>query len=599
MSVRLDFAGDASADELEFFSVERKWHFTNNGRHIVDRDEIVVRSGAKQERLRPARLEDEEDFYRGLIAQHTLPAYLAQFFLFDGERVQNLARRDMSTQVQLGIEGLLGASIIRALGEDLLKYAAFKKQAVATTGSESLQALAHELGQQKVALQREEQARDAALSAITTLTARREELFQHLRGGTGGAFANVRNLEQDRARLKLEINQNKDALGELLFNEFSLALAGPALRQRLREQLDGELRLSKWKASLATTSGKVEQFVAALATVSPDFSPPLDEAQSATLRRKVEAAWQTLWHPPPTDCAATEQHAYLGDAEKALVLGRIDEIGRLGQDKMEDIIFKLDAAERDLRRIETQIAEFAGIEGTLQKISDDLESVSKELADKEKHRGDAERQIEGLKAQVNSKNAEYSRALSEFEEARPALARATVAERINGMLHGFLQEAIEGQVSDIAVKMTEAFKEMAHKQVVDRIVIQSDCNVQLLTKNNRDVRTFDASAGENQIFSFALISAIAQAAETRFPIIIDTPLARLDREHRLNVLRHFTDRAGDQIILLSQNKEVVGEELDAIRTRVAQTYLVETQTLPNGMGRAHAVPGSYFEPIHR
>jgi DNA sulfur modification protein DndD len=143
--------------------------------------------------------------------------------------------------------------------------------------------------------------------------------------------------------------------------------------------------------------------------------------------------------------------------------------------------------------------------------------------------------------------------------------------------------------------MTEAYRDMAHKKVVERIAIEPDCNVLLLSKSGKDVRNFDPSAGENQIFAFALISAIAQAAEVRFPIVIDTPLARLDKDHRLNVLRHFTDRAGEQIILLSQNEEVVGDKLDSIRTK---TYLVETEQLSMDVGRSSAYEYRYFEPIY-
>jgi len=597
MSVKLDFEGDPNEGELEYFSVERKWNFSSSGRHIADRDEICVVTSPGFTRQRPGKLDDEDDYYRGMIARNTLPSYLAQFFLFDGERVQNLARRDMKSQVRLGIEGLLGASVLRELADDLGEYSKWKLQSVASTGSEALKALGAELERLKAALQHEEGTKADCESKIAGLNAHRDELFQHLRGGAGGAIANVRALEEERARLKLEVNQHKDHLAELLVNEFSLALAGQPVRDSLRKQLEAEQRLAKWKGSLATTAGKVDQFVEAIDAAEPGFVPPLEDVQKETLRRKVKAAWETLWHPPPSDCASCERHPYLGDTEKAIVLSRIEEVEKLGQDAVEELLHKLDSAERDLRRVEQQIAEFAGIEDSLQRVTDELDKVGKNLTELEKARGDHERQAEALSGQVGAKEAEYRHAARDYAEARPVIARATVADSIAEMLAKFLADAIQGQVTDIAAKMTEAFREMAHKQVVERIVIDPDCNVQLLSRNGKDIRGFDPSAGENQIFSFALISAIAQAAEIRFPIIIDTPLARLDRDHRLNVLRHFTERAGEQIVLLSQNKEVVGEELDAIRTRVAQTYLVETEVVTAGVGRSHVTPNRYFEAI--
>ncbi len=53
--------------------------------------------------------------------------------------------------------------------------------------------------------------------------------------------------------------------------------------------------------------------------------------------------------------------------------------------------------------------------------------------------------------------------------------------------------------------------------------------------------------------------------------MVDTPLARLSRAQRLGVLKTFTDRPG-QVILLSTDQEVVDDKLDAIRHRLAGSY---------------------------
>jgi DNA sulfur modification protein DndD len=49
----------------------------------------------------------------------------------------------------------------------------------------------------------------------------------------------------------------------------------------------------------------------------------------------------------------------------------------------------------------------------------------------------------------------------------------------------------------------------------------------------------------------------------RFPFVVDTPLGRLDEEHRIGVLEHFTKRAG-QAIMLSTDTEIVGKYLDPV-----------------------------------
>ena len=141
--------------------------------------------------------------------------------------------------------------------------------------------------------------------------------------------------------------------------------------------------------------------------------------------------------------------------------------------------------------------------------------------------------------------------------------------------------------------MTIAYKQLAHKTLVKRIEIADDCTVKLLGDKNRDLRTMDASAGEEQIFALSLIAAIAKVSGTRVPIVMDTPLARLDSDHRKNVLQFFAANAGEQVIFLSQPDEVHGSYLKVIRDRVCQAYHIEFEELGDGVGKAH-VRNGYF-----
>jgi DNA sulfur modification protein DndD len=159
-------------------------------------------------------------------------------------------------------------------------------------------------------------------------------------------------------------------------------------------------------------------------------------------------------------------------------------------------------------------------------------------------------------------------------QAAPNIRRARWADQVAIALDGIVKDAIPGQIEAVSAAMTRAFRAMSHKDIVQQVAIDEACNVQLLSRSGRDVRELALSAGEQQIFAQALISAIAEISQRSFPIIVDTPLGRLDDAHRAGVLRHFTDRE-NQVILLSTDTEVVGPYLDLIRPRLAATYHVE------------------------
>ena len=75
---------------------------------------------------------------------------------------------------------------------------------------------------------------------------------------------------------------------------------------------------------------------------------------------------------------------------------------------------------------------------------------------------------------------------------------------------------------------------------------------------------------------------------------MDTPLARLDTEHRTNVLKYFASQVSDQVIFLSQPDEVRGPYLKVIRNRLAVSYRIEFEELGDGVGRA-TISRGYFE----
>ena len=87
---------------------------------------------------------------------------------------------------------------------------------------------------------------------------------------------------------------------------------------------------------------------------------------------------------------------------------------------------------------------------------------------------------------------------------------------------------------------------------------------------------------------------IARVSGASVPVVMDTPLARLDTDHRTNVLKYFASQVSDQVIFLSQPDEVNGPYLNVIRNRVAVSYRIEFEELGDGIGRAQVRKG-YFD----
>lgn len=82
------------------------------------------------------------------------------------------------------------------------------------------------------------------------------------------------------------------------------------------------------------------------------------------------------------------------------------------------------------------------------------------------------------------------------------------------------------------------------------------------------------SAGEKQIFIMALYQALSQLNKIDVPYIVDTPFARIDKEHREKILDRFFKQLNGQVIILSTDEEIVGNYCDVISDIVSNTFVL-------------------------
>lgn len=82
------------------------------------------------------------------------------------------------------------------------------------------------------------------------------------------------------------------------------------------------------------------------------------------------------------------------------------------------------------------------------------------------------------------------------------------------------------------------------------------------------------SAGEKQIFIMALYQALSQLNKIDVPYIVDTPFARIDKEHRGKILERFFKQLNGQVIILSTDEEIVGDYCDVISDIVSDKFVL-------------------------
>ena len=113
-------------------------------------------------------------------------------------------------------------------------------------------------------------------------------------------------------------------------------------------------------------------------------------------------------------------------------------------------------------------------------------------------------------------------------------------------------------MKDLETEFIQSFHRLARKDDID---LRASINpitfsVTLHRPDGVEVDKDELSAGEKQIYAISILEALARTSGRHLPIIIDTPLGRLDSVHRTKLINEYFPNASHQVIILSTDTEV-------------------------------------------
>ena len=89
----------------------------------------------------------------------------------------------------------------------------------------------------------------------------------------------------------------------------------------------------------------------------------------------------------------------------------------------------------------------------------------------------------------------------------------------------------------------------------------------------------------------SLLWALAINSKKKLPVIIDTPLSRLDSAHRSSLVKKYFPKASDQTIILSTDSEIDEKYYKLLEKHIGEEY---TLNYDDNEKRTTIIKG-YFE----
>ncbi len=135
---------------------------------------------------------------------------------------------------------------------------------------------------------------------------------------------------------------------------------------------------------------------------------------------------------------------------------------------------------------------------------------------------------------------------------------------------GHLRDSLREEVERFA---TAAFAELTTEKTYSGLQINQNYGLSIIDQAGRVLK--ERSAGAEQVVALSLIDGLNRTARKAGPIVMDTPLGRLDPKHRGNVLQYLPKMA-DQVVLLVHDGEIDPDrDLENFAERIGIQYRIE------------------------
>ncbi len=554
--IKLSFSY-ANMGIINHYTVKRHWMLS--GKKVIEKLSISENDKDLSE------LNDEQ--CQGFLNE-LIPIGVSDLFFFDSEKISELAEDTGGYALGDAIKKLLGLDLIDTLNADLtvLLRNEYKKSTKLETQKEisKLEKLLKSQEQKaEISVQNYETARAQVSEADTNLEKLENELTSR-----GGAWAATREKELEKqASLNSEKNRLQIEIRELVEGSYPLSLAKSFSKKTLKQLVNESIQK---KSDAAAES--INKHISKLET---NIKKLLNKAEFDKVSNVIEKEFKQISNPKQkteiihdiSDSSLKTIEHIINDA----ILNQKSKLSSLGKE-LSNINQKIDMSGKNIARA----PEESLIKPIMDKIKKEQSKRANALSKQRTHTETRKRHLRDAMDTVRKLDKLSAQFTTDDQKDR-------ILDYVSGskaLLNEFAIEMAKNKITDLEHEFINSFHRLARKEDISlRAEINpKDFSVKLIDDNDVEIDKDELSAGEKQIYAISILEALARTSGRKLPIIIDTPLARLDSIHRTNLIKNYFPYASHQVIILSTDTEVDEEFYDELSSSISHAYKLNFNT---------------------
>lgn len=531
-------------NETKNIIIKRQWSYD---KRIKENCSIFI-EGVHDESLSKRAYEFIQDF---------ISPELSNLFFFDGEKIESLADPEKSKFIiSQGINDLLGVNSINSLIKTLTVVERRKAAKLAENQEEV--SLIEE--QQKIELLEKnlELIKDKIADTQSSIHQKEADILEHNKVMTASGAQLFK--KRDEYKNLLILNTHKNDATQTRVQDY---LAGD-LPLLLVKDLIKEMRdIQKSSTSFTTqTADIVKKEIKNFVKVKNiKFN---DSNSDEVVHEYFKSIDNNI-----------DKHPFLAENPIILDEDHINDIENINKELMKDVeevTSERDEIEKNLAAIpeNNKVADLISLE---KKYSNELLEVKVKYNLLINESIEIEKQLENTNKILDQKIEVISENESVSELDRNIII---TSKKSRETLQDFKLRLTQKHIDKINDQITECFTKIHRKGTTNTSfkINPRDFSISMLVDND-EFSISMMSSGERQLLAISILWSLSILANKDMPILIDTPLARLDSKHRQNLLKEYFPKSSHQVLIFSTDEEIDNKYYPLIRNAVSHKYLIE------------------------
>jgi DNA sulfur modification protein DndD len=462
-----------------------------------------------------------------------IPLGIADLFFFDGEKIKSMADDEDGHVLVEALKKLVGIDLIdRAIHDTGVILRRNKKQDISKSERKEIDDMEFRLKSiENEVEQRSLEYENNYLTLKIELEATLQKATQRL-DESGGTWAKGReSLVKEQNVLESQRREIGQNINEIMRGDIVFSLA-PTFMEKLNKQLIGDLSIIQSQEFNEQLDSKVKD---------------IKGASSIEISKLVDQLKYNISREPKNNISSYQFHEFESTVKNSIK----------SKDLLKNMLHKYEVLETEIDNLGLNISR-APDETQLEGLFKNVNEISLEIEKLNLHGA-------SIKAKIESLLNEGIRITHELEKSYKGLqgnittkSVSSTANKVIEAMTSLSDSLIQSKVSQLESEFNKVFKrltrkdDMAYQAKIDRINFMID----LVDKNGNKINKKLISSGEKQIYALAMLEALGKTSGRDLPFIIDTPLGRLDSNHRSKLVNNFFPVIGEQVIILSTDTEV-------------------------------------------